>query len=102
MTQVLAEIGFNLRRDPSGHTKTSRYLVISRLPHALQVGKLLESLRDERNEADYNMTAPGFDQHAAVSACLRAKTAVDTLARVNLQDLRTGITAYLRQIGELK
>jgi len=102
VTQVLAEIGFNLRRDPSGHAKASRYLVNSKLPDAIQVGKILESLRDERNEADYNMTAPGFEQRAAVSACLRAKTAVDALARVNLQDLKSAITEYLRQIGELK
>lgn len=102
VTQVLAELGFNLRRDPSEHTKTSRYLVNSGLPAARQVGKFLESLRDERNEADYNMTAPGFDQRLAVFACLRAKTAMDTLAGVNPQDLKSGITAYLRQIGEFK
>jgi uncharacterized protein (UPF0332 family) len=100
ITAELAALGFSLKFDPSSHTKAYRYLTQTKVAHALEAGKILDSLREERNKADYNMGGGGFTQAQAQSANKRARAALESFAKVDRQALKKAIEEYRRMVGE--
>lgn len=96
----LANLGFSLAFDPSGHTKACRYLTQTGIAQAVQVGKTLDSLREERNKADYIMHAAGFTQALAQSACRRAQAALESFTTLDFGALKKAVEEYLKKIGE--
>ncbi len=95
------KLGINLRRDPQAHTRAYRYLLNSGIPEAKGAGKVLDDLREDRNDADYEMRAGGFDLRRASLAEAKARQALQLLSQVDKQALAVKVLDYRKNVERL-
>lgn len=99
--ELIEGIGFKLRRDPGGHQKAIHFLANSGVPEAQELGRILDTLRDERNAADYDMSVRGIDRRAAVRAVVQGRRGLELIVAFDRQRLESGIVAYLTKTNQL-
>jgi hypothetical protein len=84
------------------HDRIWKYLQISGHPSAIEAGKHLSSLYQERQRADYRLDNERWGQHPHAKKCVeRAKSVSELLTTCEpAKDVITaGIQAYLQKLG---
>ncbi|MBI2899295.1 MAG: hypothetical protein HYY17_03875 [Planctomycetes bacterium] len=93
-----AKIGTRLPPDANGHKKASVYLTTTTIQDAKQLGKALDSMRDERNDADYRLSVPGFDLATGQDAVRNGEAALKLLAAIDKTKLKADVDHYRRTV----
>ncbi len=85
------------------HVKYVRYLKNSEIEDAIYVGEKLEELREERNEADYDLKITKFDKNTCVLQCIKSESLCNEIDKINkITNLKKKFTVYAKVLGELK
>lgn len=85
------------------HIKYVRYLKESKIEDAIYVGGKLEDLREERNDADYDLKSIKFDERTCAFHCLMAESLCRDIDKINkTTELKKRFTIYAKVLGELK
>ncbi len=102
--QLLRELGFAVEHGPGAHGQVYHRLFNSGIERSIDFARIIDELRTQRNEADYNMQSLNFQNQAACSLRVaKAEIPNGLLADFNKEALRsqirTGIREYEGKIG---
>ena len=100
--ELLAEMGVKLPGGPEAHQKLRYCLLQCGEPAGMEAGEKLQSLRNERNTADYNLTnRRGSVRQNAVFQTRVASEILDALGQCRQEPaksrFRTKVRAYVAQ-----
>jgi len=95
--QLLLELGFTVDQGPGAHGQTHRRLFNCGIEQAIEFARVLDELRMQRNQADYNMKSAEFqNQTVCALRVAKAEIAIGLLAESNKEPLRSRIRAGIR------
>ncbi|MDD3847301.1 MAG: hypothetical protein PHC90_13210, partial [Syntrophorhabdaceae bacterium] len=78
----------------------SRYLNNSSIDLAKDIASALNSLREVRNDADYNLQTRNFDALNCKLHCTKAENSLGRFDNVDLTKLVDNIRSYARSVRE--
>lgn len=85
------------------HERYIKYLQYSELEDAIYVGDKLKDLREERNDADYDLKLTKFDKNTCVLLCAMAESLCNEIDKIyKTTDLKERFTAYAKNHGDFK
>ena len=95
----LANANIKLPKDAAGHEKAHQYLLNSGIQEARKLADALSNLRNNRNDADYELLSPKFpyDKKNCGLACFKAVQFFERFDKINRASIVDGILDYKRK-----
>lgn len=102
--QLLQGLGFAVDQGPGAHGQTHRRLSNCGIEEMIEFARVLDELRTQRNQADYNMKSAEFQSQANCALRIaKVEIAIGILADCAKEPLRgqirAGIREYERKLG---
>jgi len=82
------------------HGQLIRYLFNSGVKEMEQLSRMIDDLRTDRNEADYNMDSTRFNKNTCILLYLKAQKVIEAFHRCKGRNVIEGINNYRRRIGQ--
>jgi uncharacterized protein (UPF0332 family) len=82
------------------HGQLTRYLFNSGIKEVEQLSRMIDDLRTDRNEADYNMDSTRFNQNTCILLYLKAQKVIEVFQRCKGRNIIEGINKYRSRIGQ--
>ena len=96
-SQYLGELGFTVEKGPGGHGHMHYRLSNSGVEQMIKFSQVLNAMRRQRNNADYDMNAKDFQNQTTCALWIaRAELAVTLLDKCDKEPLRSQVRAGIR------
>lgn len=82
------------------HGQLIRYLFNSGIKEVEQLSRMIDDLRMDRNEADYNMDSTRFNQNTCILLYLKARKVIEVFQRCKGRNVIEGINNYRKRVGQ--
>lgn len=98
----LSSNGVKLPKAAQAHEKAHRYLFYSGVVEAEDLAVELDNLRENRNDADYELHSPKFsyEKRNCDLVCIKANRFFEQFDKINPDQLLKGISEYKKKINE--